>query len=82
MVWRGEPSRAVQDLKRALIQQLFCKSSNPGKPITIKTDAAKDATGAVLEQGGAPVAFESRKTRERGNSCLRTRESCVLLPMR
>ena len=34
---------------------------DPEKPIVLKTDASKHAIGAVLEQDGVPVAFESKK---------------------
>ncbi|PHJ19134.1 retrotransposon ty3-gypsy subclass [Cystoisospora suis] len=53
--------RVVHALKEALINAATLKIFDPDKSITIKTDASKYATGAVLEQEGVPVAFESRK---------------------
>ncbi|PHJ21885.1 retrotransposon ty3-gypsy subclass, partial [Cystoisospora suis] len=61
MVWRLEHSKAVRALKEALINAATLKIFDLDKSITIKTDASKYAIGAVLEQEGVPVAFESRK---------------------
>ncbi|PHJ21491.1 retrotransposon ty3-gypsy subclass, partial [Cystoisospora suis] len=65
MVWRGEHSQAVADLKNALQSATAVQIFDPDRPIVIETDASKHAIGAVMEQDGVPVAFESRKTGER-----------------
>ena len=64
-VWRGRHTRAVQELKAALITTTNLQIYDPDKPVVIKTDASKHAIGAVLEQEGRPIAFESRKSNER-----------------
>lgn len=53
--------RAVQQLKNALAADTFIRILDPDNPATSKTDASKETAGAVLEQEGNPVAFESRK---------------------
>ncbi|PHJ26011.1 retrotransposon ty3-gypsy subclass, partial [Cystoisospora suis] len=58
-------TRAVQELKAALITTTNLQIYDPDKPVVIKTDASKHAIGAVLEQEGRPIAFESRKSNER-----------------
>ncbi|PHJ19501.1 retroelement [Cystoisospora suis] len=61
MHWRPKHSRAVHDLKDSLVHATNLHIFDPGKPMVIKTDASQHAIGAVLEQEGQPVAFESRK---------------------
>ncbi|PHJ15096.1 retrovirus-related pol polyprotein from transposon, partial [Cystoisospora suis] len=61
MHWRPKHSRAVHDLKESLVHATNLHIFDPERPIVIKTDASKHAIGAVLEQAGQPVAFESRK---------------------
>ncbi|PHJ21918.1 retrotransposon ty3-gypsy subclass, partial [Cystoisospora suis] len=63
--FRTRHTRAVQDLKSALITTTNLQIYHPDKPLVIKTDASKYALGAVLEQEGKPIAFESRKTNMR-----------------
>ncbi|PHJ17230.1 hypothetical protein CSUI_008950, partial [Cystoisospora suis] len=58
-------SQAVVRLKEALINAASLRIFDPDKSIVIKTDASKYAIGAVMEQEGVPVAFESRKMGER-----------------
>ncbi|PHJ24296.1 retrotransposon ty3-gypsy subclass, partial [Cystoisospora suis] len=41
------------------------KIYDPDKQLTIETDASKYAIGAVLEQDGPPIAFESKKLGKR-----------------
>lgn len=62
--WMPQHTKAVRELKEKLAAAVQVKSFNPALPVVIKTDANKYATGAVLEQQGHPVAFESRKTRD------------------
>ncbi|PHJ24915.1 retrotransposon ty3-gypsy subclass [Cystoisospora suis] len=61
LVWRPKHSQAVKELKDALINVTMTNIFNPDLPLVIKTDASKYAVGAVLEQDGKPIAFESRK---------------------
>ncbi|PHJ15615.1 retrotransposon ty3-gypsy subclass, partial [Cystoisospora suis] len=61
MVWRSQHSNAVAQLKEALINAATLRIFDPDKPVVLKADASKHAVGAVLEQDGVPVAFESRK---------------------
>ncbi|PHJ22840.1 retrotransposable element tf2 155 kda protein type 1, partial [Cystoisospora suis] len=65
LIWRPRHSQAVKELKDALINVSMTYIFDPDLPLVIKTDASKYAVGAVLEQGGHPVAFESRKKSER-----------------
>ncbi|PHJ18639.1 tf1 related [Cystoisospora suis] len=65
LVWRPKHSQAVQELKDALINATLTHIFNPNLPLVLKTDASKYAVGAVLEQDGKPIAFESRKKRGR-----------------
>ncbi|PHJ23283.1 retrotransposon ty3-gypsy subclass [Cystoisospora suis] len=61
LVWRPKHSRAVKELKDALINVTMTSIFSPDLPLVLKTDASKYAVGAVLEQEGYPIAFESRK---------------------
>ncbi|PHJ18928.1 retrotransposon ty3-gypsy subclass [Cystoisospora suis] len=61
LVWSPKHSQAVKELKDASINVTMTNSFNPDLPLVLKTDASKYAVGAVLEQDGKPIAFESRK---------------------
>ncbi|PHJ18926.1 retrotransposon ty3-gypsy subclass [Cystoisospora suis] len=61
MTWWPVHTEAVQRLKDTLATVTLLKIYDPDKELTIKTDASKYATGAVLEQEGQPIAFESKK---------------------
>ncbi|PHJ16480.1 gag-pol related, partial [Cystoisospora suis] len=61
LIWRPKHSQAVKELKDALINVTMTNIFNPDLPLVLKTDASKYAVGAVLEQEGRPIAFESRK---------------------
>lgn len=62
--WSEVHTEAVNKLKLALVTAGPLQFFDPSKPITIKVDANRYALGAVLEQEGRPLAFESRKTLE------------------
>lgn len=61
MIWWPKHTTAVQSLKNSLAEVTQVKLFDPDKDIVIKTDASKYAVGAVLEQDGQPIAFESRE---------------------
>ncbi|PHJ16379.1 retrotransposon ty3-gypsy subclass, partial [Cystoisospora suis] len=61
MIWWPKHTRAVETLKSDLAEVTQVKLFDPDKDFVIKTDASKYAVGAVLEQDGQIIAFESRK---------------------
>ncbi|PHJ20548.1 retrotransposon ty3-gypsy subclass [Cystoisospora suis] len=66
MTWWPKHTEAVQRLKDALAAVTLLKIYDPDKELTINSDASKHAIGAVLEQEGHPIAFESNKLGPRG----------------
>ncbi|PHJ14910.1 retrotransposon ty3-gypsy subclass, partial [Cystoisospora suis] len=60
MTWGPKHSQAVHELKKKLMDATNVHIFDPEEPITKKTDASKHAMGALLEQNGYPIAFESK----------------------
>ena len=52
---------SFDSLKQAVSMALVLKIVDPEKPFELETDASGVAIGAVLNQEGRPVAFESKK---------------------
>ena len=52
---------AFQGIRSALVLAPVLQLFDPGKMCEVVADASGEAIGAVLLQGGKPVAFESRK---------------------
>lgn len=59
--WPPECERAFQWVKDALASAPTLVPPDFGKDFTVTVDASGTGIGAVLEQDGRPVAFESRK---------------------
>ena len=53
--------RSFKKLKVALATAPILDIVDPNEPFVLETDISSDAIGAVLMQGGRPVAFESKK---------------------
>lgn len=61
LAWKAAHAEAFQQLKEALSSAPVLAPPDPKLPFHVGTDASDFALGAVLSQGGRPVAFESRK---------------------
>jgi hypothetical protein len=59
--WTRDAQRAFVKLKTALCSAPVLQIFDPEQEIQVVTDASGFALGAVLLQGGLPVAYESRK---------------------
>ena len=59
--WDSACQRAFEDVKLALVHAPVLATPDFGKPFTVIVDASGVGIGAVLEQGGHPLAYESRK---------------------
>jgi RNase H-like domain found in reverse transcriptase/Integrase zinc binding domain/Chromo (CHRromatin Organisation MOdifier) domain len=60
-VWTENTHFAFEYLKHRLTQAPILKLPNMDEPFTVVTDASIEGAGAVLLQGGHPVAYESKK---------------------
>jgi hypothetical protein len=60
-VWTNDCQQAFDRLKHALTSAPVLKLPDFSQPSEVSTDASGFGLGAVLSQGGHPVAFESRK---------------------
>ena len=58
--WTPHSVAAFEGLKKALITTPVLALPNFNQPFTIECDASDAGIGAVLQQGGHPVAFFSR----------------------
>ena len=82
--WGPEQVKAFGEVKKALSDGLKVFSLNPDKPFRLRTDASRNACGAVLEQekGGVwvPIAFCSRKlTQSQRNWTPREKETYAII---
>ena len=59
--WGEAQQRSFEKLKVALAVAPILDIVDPNEPFVLETDASGEAIGAVLMQGGRPVAFESKK---------------------
>ena len=59
--WGEAQQRSFEKLKVALAVALILDIVDPNEPFVLETDASGEAIGAILMQGGCPVAFESKK---------------------
>jgi RNase H-like domain found in reverse transcriptase len=59
--WSSACQNAFDLLKQKLHSAPVLAIHNPDEPFELVCDACKSGTGAVLLQGGKPVAFEGRK---------------------
>ena len=59
--WGDAQRKSFETLKVAVAAAPTLKVVDPNQPYELDTDASGEAVGAVLTQGGRPVAFESKK---------------------
>ena len=59
--WNEQLDKSFETLKEHVCQAPTLLLPDPSKPFSIETDASDYAIGAVLYQGGHPIAFESKK---------------------
>jgi hypothetical protein len=59
--WTRECQKAIEDLKRAVMQDPVLALPDLAKPFEVQTDASDFALGGVLYKEGHTVAYESRK---------------------
>jgi hypothetical protein len=77
--WTPECQKAFELTKLALTTAPVLTSPDPSKPYRVVCDASLAGIGAVLMQGGKPVAYESRKyTAAEKNYALYTGEQEML----
>jgi hypothetical protein len=58
--WNDDTDTAFLALKQAMTTTPILVMSNFDDSVTIKTDASRDGTGAILSQQGRPIAFMSQ----------------------
>lgn len=58
--WQPQQEKAFQNIKEAVTNQNVLKFYDVNQPVAISADASKSGLGAVLLQGGQPVAYASR----------------------
>ena len=59
--WGEAQQRSFEKLKVALAVAPILDIVDPNEPFVLETDASGETIGAVLMQGGRPIAFESKK---------------------
>ena len=59
--WGEAQQQSFKKLKVALVAAPILDIVDPNEPFLLETDASGNAIGAILMQGGHPVAFESKK---------------------
>ena len=59
--WSDACQQAFEAVKLALVQAPVLATPDFGQPFTVIVDASGEGIGAVLEQDGHPLAYESRK---------------------
>uniref|UniRef100_A0A803LYG3 Reverse transcriptase/retrotransposon-derived protein RNase H-like domain-containing protein n=1 Tax=Chenopodium quinoa TaxID=63459 RepID=A0A803LYG3_CHEQI len=79
--WSEKQQKAFQKLKDSVVKELVLALPNPNKPFEVETDASDFALGGVLLQDGHPIAFESRKSRQRSTSSAETCGSRTLVSL-
>jgi len=60
-VWNGDTETAFYKLKQALTTALVLVLPDFSQPFVLEIDVSGTRTGAVLSQGGHPIAFFSKK---------------------
>lgn len=56
-MWTSHHEQAFQALKKALISAPVLALLDFSKPFCVETDASSSGIGAVLSQGGHPLAY-------------------------
>jgi hypothetical protein len=59
-MWQSSQEEAIQNIKKAVIQDTLLKYYDLGKDTTIQCDASETGLGAAIMQDGCPVAYASR----------------------
>ncbi|KAL8442510.1 hypothetical protein Emed_007256 [Eimeria media] len=63
-IWEEKHTKAIQMLKRRLVEYTTLQLPDPSKPYVLWTDASVHSLGAVLLQDGKPLGFISKKMNE------------------
>ena len=58
--WGQKQEEAFEDLKKMIVSAPTLAFYDVKKPVTLQTDASQNGLGAVIMQGGKPVAFASK----------------------
>ena len=58
--WTNEATSHFTQIKEALCSSSVLHLPNPSQPFEIESDASQYAIGAVLKQGGHPIAYHSK----------------------
>jgi hypothetical protein len=60
-VWNDEQQKAFEAMKAIMSSEALLRYPDHNLPFDIETDASDYQLGAVIKQGGHPVAFYTRK---------------------
>jgi hypothetical protein len=71
-VWNDEQQQAFEAMKAIISAEALLRYPDHNLPFDIETDASDYQLGAIIKQGGHPVAFYTRKlnSTERNSSVL------------
>ena len=64
IVWTEEEIKAFEDIKKIIAEDAMIHYPDFGKEFEIHTDSSNYQMGAVISQGGRPVAYWSKKLTE------------------
>lgn len=79
--WNPQHQQAFDTLKQALASAPVLALPDFSKPFTIETDASATGIGAVLMQGGHPIAYLSKALRVKTQALSTYEKECLALIM-
>jgi hypothetical protein len=79
--WSAETDKAFQTLKQALVTAPVLALPDFNQPFTVETDASDSGIGAVLSQGGHPIAFISKALGPRTKGLSTYEKECLAILM-